>query len=133
MKYLDTLFLSIKNLWRRKLRTSLTIVGVMIGTCAIVVMISLGLAMNKNFLEQISQMGNIMQIQVYNWNEGGMTPDGNKIGPHRCQDRRTRQDERRGGGNPIMDLGLKMVVGKYVGWLISWASTPMCLKCWIFP
>ena len=57
MKYLDTLFLSIKNLWRRKLRTILTIVGVMIGTCAIVVMISLGLAMNKNFIDQLSQMG----------------------------------------------------------------------------
>ena len=87
MKYLDTLFLSIKNLWRRKLRTILTIVGVMIGTCAIVVMISLGLAMNKNFIDQLSQMGNIMQIQVYNWNDGGMTPDGNKrLSPDRCQD-----------------------------------------------
>ncbi|NLW01940.1 MAG: FtsX-like permease family protein [Clostridiaceae bacterium] len=118
MKYLDTLFLSIKNLWRRKLRTSLTIVGVMIGTCAIVVMISLGLAMNKNFLEQISQMGNIMQIQVYNWNEGGMTPDGNKIEP--LTDAKIAELARMKGvegATPIMDLGLKMVVGKYVGWV----------------
>ena len=37
--------------------------------------------MNKNFIDQLSQMGNIMQIQVYNWNDGGMTPDGNKIEP----------------------------------------------------
>ncbi|NLU32678.1 MAG: ABC transporter permease [Clostridiaceae bacterium] len=118
MKYFDTLFLSVRNLWRRKLRTTLTIVGVMIGTCAIVVMISLGLAMNKNFLEQVSQMGNIMQIQVYNWNEGGMTPDGKKIEP--LTDAKIAEFAKMKGvegATPIMDLGLKMVVGKYVGWV----------------
>lgn len=118
MKYLDTLLLSIKNLFRHKLRTILTIVGVMIGTCAIVVMISLGLAMNKNFMDQLSQMGNIMQIQVYNWNEGGKTPDGNKIEP--LDDAKIAEISRMKGvegATPIMDLSLKMVVGKYVGWV----------------
>lgn len=117
MKYLDTLLLSIKNLWRRKLRTILTIVGVMIGTCAIVVMISLGLAMNKNFIDQLSQMGNIMQIQVYNWNDGGMTPDGKKIEP--LTDAKIAEFSRMKGvegATPIMELSLKMMVGKYVGW-----------------
>ena len=66
MKLIDSLQLSIKNLFRHKLRSLLTILGVMIGTCAIIVMLSLGLAMNRNFLEQVNQMGNIMQIQVFN-------------------------------------------------------------------
>ena len=43
----------------------------MIGTCAIMIMLSLGIAMNRNFLEQINQMGNIMQITVYHYNQGG--------------------------------------------------------------
>ena len=118
MRYLDTLFLSVRNLWRRKLRTSLTIVGVMIGTCAIVVMISLGLAMNKNFLEQLNQMGNIMQIQFYNWNSGGKTPDGKDIEP--LTDAKIAEFAKMEGvegATPILDLGMKMMVGKYVGWI----------------
>lgn len=117
MRFFDTLSLSIKNLWRRKLRTILTIVGVMIGTSAIVVMISLGLAMNKNFMEQLSQMGNIMQIQVYNWNEGGMTPDGKKIEP--LTDAKIAEFammEGVEGATPVLEISLKMMVGKYVGW-----------------
>jgi len=117
MRFFDTLSLSIKNLWRRKLRTILTIVGVMIGTSAIIVMISLGLAMNKNFMEQLSQMGNIMQIQVYNYNQGGMTPDGKKIEP--LTDAKIAEFARMDGvegATPVLELNLKMMAGKYVGW-----------------
>lgn len=115
MKYLDTLFLSIKNLWRHKLRTILTITGVMIGTCSIVVMLSLGLAMNRNFLTQLSQMGNIMQIQVYSYNEGGKSPDGSTIEP--MDDKRIAEFAKMDGvegATPIMNLNLKVVVGKYM-------------------
>lgn len=117
MKYLDTLFLSIKNLWRHKLRTILTITGVMIGTCSIVVMISLGLAMNKNFLTQLNQMGNIMQIQVYSYNEGGKTPDGSTIDP--LDDKKIAELATLDGvegATPIMNLNLKIVVGKYLSY-----------------
>ncbi len=114
MKYLDTLLLSIKNLWRHKLRTILTVLGVTIGTCAIVVMISLGLAMEKNFLTQLSQMGNIMQIQVYSYNEGGTTPDGNKIEPmdDKMIDKFSKMEGVE-GATPIMELSLKIMAGKY--------------------
>lgn len=117
MRYLDALSLSIKNLFRHKLRTILTIIGVMIGTCAIVVMISLGLAMNRNFIQQLSQMGNIMQIEVYNYNEGGKTPDGRNIEP--MDDAKIAEFSRMKGvegATPVMNINLKMVVGKYVGW-----------------
>ena len=43
MRLVDSLSLSIKNLWRRKLRTILTVLGVAIGCCAIVIMLSLGI------------------------------------------------------------------------------------------
>ncbi len=65
MKISDLLALSFENLRRRKGRTVLTIIGVVIGTCAIVVMVSLGIAMNEGFDEMISQWGDLTQIQVY--------------------------------------------------------------------
>ena len=41
MRFFDLLIMSINNLRRRKLRTGLTVLGVVIGTASIVVMVSL--------------------------------------------------------------------------------------------
>ena len=118
MKLVDLLFLSIKNLWRHKLRSFLTILGVMIGTCAIVIMLSLGIAMNRNFMTQVNQMGNIMQVQVYNYNQGGKTQDGNDI--PKLDDKMVAEFEKiKGvhGATPVINIDVKMLAGKYVGWL----------------
>lgn len=64
MKTSDVLGMSIRNLWRRKLRTILTVLGVIIGACSIILMLSLGIAMDRNFEEQIGQMGNLTIITV---------------------------------------------------------------------
>lgn len=115
MKLIDLLVLSIKNLWRHKLRSFLTVLGVMIGTCAIVIMLSLGIAMNNNFMEQLNQMGNIMQIQVNNYNQGGKTPDGNAIPT--LDDAMVAKFERiKGvqGATPVININLKMMAGKYI-------------------
>lgn len=71
MKISDLLSLCFENLRRRKGRTVLTIVGVVVGTCSIVVMVSLGIAMNVGFDEMIQQWGDLTQIQVYNWSNSG--------------------------------------------------------------
>ena len=118
MKLRDTLILSIKNLWRRKLRTILTIMGVMIGCCAIVVMLSLGIAMERNFLIQASQYGDIMLIRVFNWNSGGRTEDGKEIPP--LGDKMLAQFEQIKGVKavtPVINLYVKMMAGKYVGYV----------------
>ncbi len=64
MKTIDIFIMSVRNLWRRKVRTILTILGVIIGACSIILMLSLGIAMDRNFEEQISQMGNLTLISV---------------------------------------------------------------------
>jgi len=56
----------LRNLFKRKLRTFLTMTGVMIGTVAIVVTVSLGLAVNLRFQQQIDQMGDATIITVHN-------------------------------------------------------------------
>ena len=43
MRFPDLVIMSINNLRRRKLRTVLTVLGVIIGTASIVVMVSLGI------------------------------------------------------------------------------------------
>lgn len=65
MRFLDLLRMSSSNLLRRKLRTFLTVLGVVIGTASIVVMISLGLGLRKSTLDQIEQYGGLTTINVY--------------------------------------------------------------------
>ncbi|NLB87941.1 MAG: ABC transporter permease [Syntrophomonadaceae bacterium] len=61
----DLFRMSFQNLIRRKSRTILTVIGVMIGTCSIVIMLSLGIAMDRSFQEQLSQMGSLNIIDVH--------------------------------------------------------------------
>ncbi|HOQ08595.1 MAG TPA: ABC transporter permease [Syntrophomonadaceae bacterium] len=61
----DILHMSLVNMLRRKTRSVLTIIGVVIGTSAIVVMMSLGLAIDKTYQEQLGQMGSLSIIDVY--------------------------------------------------------------------
>ena len=49
MRLFDLISMTLRNLLRRKARTLLTMMGVVVGTCAIVVMVSLGIAMNVGF------------------------------------------------------------------------------------
>lgn len=65
MRILDLFSMSAMNLWRRKLRTALTVLGVIIGTASIVVMLSLGFGLNKSTMEQIEESGGLTTINVY--------------------------------------------------------------------
>lgn len=64
MSLIDLLRMSSGNLKRRKLRTFLTVLGVVIGTASIVVMISLGLGMQQSMYQQIDESGGLTTIEV---------------------------------------------------------------------
>lgn len=64
MRFIDLIKLGFRNLLRRKARTALTIVGVVIGTISIVVMISIGIGVNKNFEASILENGSMTMINV---------------------------------------------------------------------
>ncbi|MEG1568261.1 MAG: FtsX-like permease family protein [Oscillospiraceae bacterium] len=74
MKLRDLISLSFENLRRRMGRTTLTIIGVVVGTCSIVVMMSLGIAMNVGFEEMLANWGDLTKISVYNWGGGKDIP-----------------------------------------------------------
>ena len=59
MNWKDLLRMSLSNLKRRRLRTFLTVLGVLIGTASIVVMISLGLGLQQSLYREVEQSGGI--------------------------------------------------------------------------
>ncbi len=65
MKFLDLLRLVLGNLGRARGRVALTAVGVVIGTAAIVILISLASGLQKNASEQLYGIGELTQIQVW--------------------------------------------------------------------
>ncbi len=72
MKIYDMLIICLRNLWRRKGRTLLTVIGVVIGSCAVIVMISLGLGMNKAMDSMLSSWGDLTAVTIFNGNGSGM-------------------------------------------------------------
>lgn len=64
MKFIDLLGMSLNNLRRRKLRTALTVLGVVIGTASIVVMVSLGIGLKELNRELIESYGSLTAIEV---------------------------------------------------------------------
>lgn len=64
MKISDILSMSLVNLWRRKTRTFLTVLGVVIGTASIVVMLSLGIGLKQSMMAQVEMEGGLTEIMV---------------------------------------------------------------------
>ena len=64
MKILDLLRLIFGNLSRRKARVGLTAIGVVIGTAAVVILVSLASGLQRSATEQLYGIGDLSQIQV---------------------------------------------------------------------
>lgn len=76
MKFSDLFSLIIANLSRRKGRVALTAVGVIIGTAAVVVLVSLAMGLQRNATSSLYGIGELTQIQVYPSYQESMKADG---------------------------------------------------------
>ncbi|MHC1694176.1 MAG: ABC transporter permease [Eubacteriales bacterium] len=78
MKSFDVFKMGLRNLTRRKTRTLLTVVGVVVGAASIVIMISLGIGMNESLDRSMAQMGDltVIELQQYAWVPGEDGSDG---------------------------------------------------------
>jgi len=73
MRFLDLLRLIISNLGRRKARVALTAIGVVIGTAAVVILVSMAIGLQQSANQQLYGIGDLTQIQVSpNYMEGPM-------------------------------------------------------------
>ena len=116
------------NLFKRKLRTILTILGVVIGTASIVVMISLGLALNQMVLKEIESNGSLTKVTVspagggmmYGGGGGGFMVDENfdeQGDEQRLSDESVRELselEHVKAISPVIDQYVLAIQGKYM-------------------
>lgn len=117
MSNIDIIAMALKNLFKRKLRTFLTILGVVIGTASIIVMISLGLALNKNFESQLMQLSDITLIHVVGIDETSVQYQSskNKIKMDETAAYNFKQIKNVEAVTPIINLSyaIKAISGKY--------------------
>ena len=117
----DMIDMALRNLWKRRLRTFLTILGVVIGTASIVVMVSIGIGMNKGFANQLESWGSLQVIDVYP--SGGMQYD-EESGSVKQQKKQGelnakalesfRQMENVEAVSPVIEEYMYLTAGKYV-------------------
>jgi putative ABC transport system permease protein len=87
MKFLDLISLIAENLGRRKGRVVLTAIGVVIGTAAVVILVSLATGLQRSYTSQFSGIGDLTLIQVYpNYGDSGggmvISTDGSVSAPN---------------------------------------------------
>ncbi len=77
MRFIDLLTLIWSNLARRKGRVALTAIGVIIGTAAVVLLVSLGVGLQQNAESQLGGIGDLTRVVVYpGFNEGPVVDTG---------------------------------------------------------
>lgn len=121
MRISDLFVMGLRNLSRRKARTALTIIGVIIGTISIVVMISIGVGMNKNYESQVMELGSLTTITVERH-----APIFDNDGKYVDSKEQTMDDkfveQLRGikhvkAVSPVISKSATLSSGKYQGWL----------------
>jgi len=136
MKIFDVVSMCLRNLVKRKLRTFLTLLGVMIGTGSIIIMISLGLATDAQFMQMIEDLGlNMTEINVSpHW--GGMTicPDTNQIieaEPRELTDDSIARISQIPGvrvATPMLRGQVVLMSGRYAMWASVTGVTPAAIE-----
>lgn len=125
MSWMDLLRISGSNLKRRKLRTFLTVLGVIIGTTSIVVMISLGLGMQQSLYRQVEQSGGLTSIKVTGKSAGDSMfyysdSGDNQVDPTQYIDDKVVEDlgnlEHVVSSYPVYEMSVIMLKGVYEGY-----------------
>ncbi len=136
MSWMDLLRMSSSNLRRRKLRTFLTVLGVMIGTTSIVVMISLGLGLQASMYEELEMMGGLNTISVTGAEAGDSMIYYSGSGDEEQSDKRLTDAavnelaklEHVTSVEPQYQMSVILLKGGYEGWAQLEALTPEALE-----
>lgn len=137
MRWSDLLRMSINSLKRRKLRTFLTVLGVVIGTASIVVMISLGLGLQESMYAEVEKNGGTTGLTVTGRQEGSMESSGSSGDASGEKEKKYVTDdlikelrslEHVKSVEPVLNLSAVAIKGKYEGSLELCGMTPEGLK-----
>ena len=136
MNWMDLLRMSTSNLKRRKLRTFLTVLGVVIGTASIVVMISLGLGMQQSLYREVEQSGGLTTIKVSGAQAGNSmmyssSGKGEEQSTKYINDQllaRLSKLEHVALASPVYELPVVLLKGGYEGYGQLLATTPEAME-----
>lgn len=119
MRFPDLLAMSINNLRRRKLRTALTVLGVIVGTASIVVMVSLGIGMSEMQMELMESYGSMTAINVYC--DTYSQPQGGADPIYMTDDtiEQIRRMDHVEGVSPILNVNVILRQGQYTATYVS--------------
>lgn len=117
MKISDLIKMGLRNLSRRKARTALTILGVIIGTISIVIMVSIGIGMNNSFDKQFMENGAMTVVRIEQYGSI-IDDDGNWLGSKEqvLDDNlveMVKQVEHVNAVAPVLDTSAMLYSGKY--------------------
>ena len=117
MRISDLIKMGLRNLSRRKARTALTVLGVIIGTLSIVIMVSIGIGMNNSFDKQFMENGAMTVIRIEKYGSI-IDDDGNWLGSKEqvLDDSLVelfRQIEHVKAVAPVIDTSAMLYSGKY--------------------
>lgn len=131
MNSIDLMKFGLKNLFRRKLRTFLTTLGIVIGTLAIVSMVSLGIAMKESYKESINSMGSINVITVRpSYNSSGFSSQ-----PKTLNDKDVAALAKLNGVEavmPILYTQVQLKSGKYIAYVTIMGINPELMETFEF-
>lgn len=137
MRISDLIKMGLRNLSRRKARTALTVIGVVIGTISIVVMISIGIGMNTNFKSQVMEQGSLTTVTVEKYaaiiDENGNYVDSKE---QAMDDRLVEQIkglEHVKAVSPLLSSQAILRTGKYESWIQLYAMDSETFEEFDFP
>lgn len=115
----------------------MTVLGVIIGTSSIIVMLSLGIAMDKNFQEQLSHMGDLTIINVHSGGgyypgEPGARQSSEQV---KLDDNAVTSFEQIPGVKavmPVRDAYMKVVAGRMLGYAQVLGIKPEVMEAFDF-
>lgn len=128
MRFIDLLRMSVSNLFKRKVRTILTVLGVVIGVASIVVMVSLGLGLNKATMDELSNYANLTAVEVSEpWDTEGVS-DKDKLHLDDALMEDLMQIPHVVSVDPYLNVDLMAKYGVYEGYISLQATTLEALQ-----
>ena len=119
MKISDLIKMGLRNLGRRKARTALTVIGVVIGTISIMLMVAIGQGLNYNFEQQIMQNGRMTIITI---RKNSWVADDDGVYQERKQKlddglvKQVKEMDHVRAVSPVIEKSLQLKSGKYQTW-----------------
>ena len=137
MRISDLFLMGLRNLSRRKARTILTILGVIIGSLSIIIMVSIGNGMKNNFNSQVMQQGGLTTITVNTYADI-MDKDGKYVSSTQQKlddnlvDQIKKLDHVR-AVSPVINKNITLYCGKLMSWIYVTAMDYSTFEDFDFP